>query len=176
MSDGIKSTSFFLYTRPSLRQPTAPVTCNVAFGTGLSDACCPQSMHTSKNEIKDLMEYPIDQTYWAMQTVQQRKLRGIHNELETHFEQVSVAVPSPNKRIAKRKKISHIIWNLVYINPYIFYSTRFPFSKNKSCMYESWTWLCPIASATMSLFQGIYNSTCKLTLDENGDRTPSWVI
>lgn len=29
-------TSFFLYTRPSLRHPTAPVTCKVAFGTGLS--------------------------------------------------------------------------------------------------------------------------------------------
>lgn len=29
-------TSFFLYMRPSLRQPTAPVTCKVALGIGLS--------------------------------------------------------------------------------------------------------------------------------------------
>nr|GMD98310.1 hypothetical protein PoMZ_10739 [Ipomoea batatas] len=34
-----RNTCQHLYTRPSLLQPTAPVTCNVALGTGLSTAC-----------------------------------------------------------------------------------------------------------------------------------------
>lgn len=50
------TTSFFLYTSPSLRQPTAPVTCKVAFGTGLSVGF--YSMHTEYSQEKDLKEYP----------------------------------------------------------------------------------------------------------------------
>jgi len=53
------TTSFFLYTSPSLRQPTAPVTCKVAFGTGLSVGF--YSMHTEHSQQKDLMEYSTQQ-------------------------------------------------------------------------------------------------------------------
>jgi len=51
MEDTTQLASFFLYTRPSLRQPTAPVTCKVAFGTGLSKGCITPGLRTVQDEL-----------------------------------------------------------------------------------------------------------------------------
>ena len=120
MSDGINFTSFFLYTRPSLRQPTAPVTCNVALGTGLSDACCP-------NHCTHQIWYISISIYFILQDSFFQKKHSLY------FSKTKTSVCAMNMIVS-------------YIT-------------SVTCPYFN--------------FQGINKTMCKLTLDENGERTPS---